>query len=129
MHKTRPQHDVAAITEVTGNVRGKVAIVGDDVIMTGGTIISGAAALKNAGATAVYVFATHPLLVRDALEKFDRADEVDAVVVTDTVPVDPLRRPDKLTVLPISGLLAETIWNVFADESVSAIFAGENQLF
>ena len=129
MHKTRPQHDVASITEVTGNVRGKVAIVGDDVIMTGGTIISGAAALKDAGATAVYVFATHPLFVRDALQKFEGADEVEAVVVTDTVPVDPLRRPDKLTVLPISGLLAETIWNVFADESVSAIFAGENQLF
>jgi ribose-phosphate pyrophosphokinase len=129
MHKTRPHHDVAAITEVTGNVRGKIAIVGDDVIMTGGTIISGAAALKNAGATAVYVFATHPLFARDALQKFERAEEVDAVIVTNTVPVDPIERPDKVTVLPISGLLAETIWNVFSDESVSAIFAGENQLF
>jgi ribose-phosphate pyrophosphokinase len=129
MHKTRPQHDIASITEVTGNVGGKIAIVGDDVIMTGGTIISGAAALKNAGATAVYVFATHAVFARDALQRFEQAHEVDAVVVTDTLPVDPLKRPDKLTVLPISGLLAETIWNVFADESVSAIFAGENQLF
>jgi ribose-phosphate pyrophosphokinase len=131
MHKTRPQHDVASVTEVTGNVRGKIAIVGDDVIMTGGTIISGARALKEAGATAVYVFATHAIFASNALEKFAVADEVDALVVTDTIPVDPIKRAavDKLTVLPISGLLAETIWNVFSDESVSAIFAGENQLF
>ena len=129
MHKTRPAHDIASVTEVTGNVRGKVALVGDDVIMTGGTIISGARALKEAGATSVYVFATHAILARGALERFAEAHEVDGLIVTDTVPIDPLRRPDKLTVLTVSGLLAETIWNVFSDESVSAIFAGENQLF
>ncbi len=129
MHKTRPAHDVAAVTEVTGNVRGKVALVGDDVIMTGGTIISGARALKEAGAEAVYVFATHGLFAGDALDRFAAATELDGLVVTDTLPIDPLRRPDNLTVLPVSGLLAETIWNVFSDESVSAIFAGENQLF
>ena len=49
--------------------------------------------------------------------------------MTDTVPISELNRPDKLTVLTISGILAETIENVFSDESVSAIFAGENQLF
>jgi ribose-phosphate pyrophosphokinase len=97
--------------------------------MTGGTIISGARALKEAGATSVYVFATHAILARGALERFAEAHEVDGLIVTDTVPIDPLRRPDKLTVLTVSGLLAETIWNVFSDESVSAIFAGENQLF
>jgi ribose-phosphate pyrophosphokinase len=53
MHKTRPGHDQAAVTEVTGNVRGKVAIVGDDVIMTGGTLLAGAHALRDAGATRV----------------------------------------------------------------------------
>ena len=45
------------------------------------------------------------------------------------MPIDPLNRPRNLTVLPVSGLLAETIMNVFADDSVSAIFGGENQLF
>jgi ribose-phosphate pyrophosphokinase len=129
MHKTRPGHDVATVTEVTGRVRDKVAIVGDDVIMTGGTLLSGVRALKEAGAREVYVFATHGLFARDALERLGAADELDGIIVSDTVPLDPLRRPDKLTVLSVSGLLAETIWNVFADESVSAIFAGENQLF
>jgi ribose-phosphate pyrophosphokinase len=129
MHKTRPAHDVAAVTEVTGSVRGKVALVGDDVIMTGGTLISGARALREAGATGVYVFATHGIFAKNALERFSDVEELDGIIVTDTVPIDPLRRPDKLTVLTVSSLLAETIWNVFSDESVSAIFAGENQLF
>jgi ribose-phosphate pyrophosphokinase len=129
MHKTRPAHDVAAVTEVTGSVRGKVALVGDDVIMTGGTLISGARALREAGATGVYVFATHGIFAKNALERFADVEELDGIIVTDTVPIDQLRRPDKLTVLTVSGLLAETIWNVFSDESVSAIFAGENQLF
>jgi ribose-phosphate pyrophosphokinase len=131
MHKTRPAHDVAAISEVTGDVRGKRCLVGDDVIMTGGTIISGARALKEAGATEVHVFATHAIFAKGALDRFAEAEEVDRLIVTDTVPIDPRDRAaiEKLTVLPISGLLAETIWNVFSDESVSAIFAGENQLF
>ena len=129
MHKTRPDHDAAEVTEVTGRVRGKIAIMGDDRIDTGGTLIAGARALKEQGAESVCVFATHGIFAGDALERLARADEIAAIAVTDTVPMDPLRKPDKITVLTVSGLLAETIWNVFSDESVSAIFAGENQLF
>ncbi|HEY1513742.1 MAG TPA: hypothetical protein VGF66_08305, partial [Gaiellaceae bacterium] len=55
--------------------------------------------------------------------------EISGIVVTDTVPIDPLTKPDNMTVLPVAPLLAETIMNVFADDSVSAIFGGENQLF
>ena len=51
------------------------------------------------------------------------------MTVTDTVAIDPVNRPENVDVLPVSRLLAETIMNVFGDESVSAIFAGENQLF
>jgi ribose-phosphate pyrophosphokinase len=128
MHKTRPGHDQVSVTEVTGRVRGKIAIIGDDIISTGGTLLAGAQALKDAGATEVWVFATHGLFSDGALERFAKAD-LAGVVVTDTVPIDPLHRPDNLTVLTVSSLLAETIWNVFSDDSVSAIFAGENQLF
>ena len=64
----------------------------------------------------------------DALEKLGDS-ELTGLAVTDTVPLDEIRRPEKLTVLPVAGLLAETIENVFSDESASAIFAGENQLF
>jgi ribose-phosphate pyrophosphokinase len=128
MHKTRPEHDKASVTEITGRVKDKVAIVGDDVIMTGGTLLAGAQALREHGATAVWVFTTHGLFSDGALDRFAEAD-LAGIVVTDTVPIDPVSRPANLTVLPISGLLAETIMNVFADESVSAIFGGEYQLF
>ncbi|MBA2359601.1 MAG: ribose-phosphate pyrophosphokinase [Actinobacteria bacterium] len=128
MNKTRPGHDEASITEVIGDVAGKTALMGDDMILTGGTLLAGATALREAGAKEVYVFATHGHFVGDALEKLAEA-EVAEIVVTDTVHLSPLGRPDKLTVLPVSGLLADTIMNVFADESVSAVFQGENQLF
>ena len=111
-----------------GHVEGKVAIMIDDMILTGGTLIAGAKALREAGATEVYACATHGLFPGDAFEKIE-ASELTQVTVTDTVPIDPINRPDNIDVLPVSGLLAETIMNIFADDSVSAIFAGENQLF
>jgi len=128
MHKTRPLHDAVEVTEITGRVRDKTVVVGDDVIMTGGTLLANVAALKENGARDVFVFATHGIFCGDALERFAKS-QITGVVVTDTVPIDPRRRPPNMTVLTVSGLLAETIMNVFADDSVSAIFGGENQLF
>jgi ribose-phosphate pyrophosphokinase len=128
MHKTRPARDQAEITEVTGKVRDKIAIVGDDVIMTGGTLIANVHALLAQGARQVYVYATHGVFCGGALPKFHDAP-IEGMVVTDTVPINRVEAPPNLTVLPVAGLLAETIMNVFSDDSVSAIFGGENQLF
>ncbi len=128
LNKTRPTHDVAAATEVIGDVEGKVAIMSDDMIVTGGTLLAGAQALREAGATSIYACATHGLFPDGALDKLV-ASEIEQIVVTDTVPVELLSRPRKLQVLTVSTILAESIRNVFSDESVSAIFAGENQLF
>jgi ribose-phosphate pyrophosphokinase len=128
MNKTRPAHDLAAVTEITGRVRDKVALVGDDMITTGGTLLAGAKALKEHGATDVWVFATHGIFAIDSLEQFAGAD-LAGIVVTDTVPIDRLKQPSNMQVLSVGELLADTIMNVFADDSVSAIFGGENQLF
>ena len=128
MHKMRPEHERAEITEVTGRVRDKVAIVGDDVTITGGTLVAGARALKEQGAKEVNVFVTHALFSDRALEEIGES-EIDRIVITDSVPLDLRNRPDNLTILSVAGLLAEAIMNVFADDSVSAIFGGENQLF
>ena len=128
MHKTRPAHDAVAVTEITGRVRDKIAIVGDDVIMTGGTMLANVAALKEHGREGGLALRhARPLLGRRARavrglgrdghrRHRHRADR-------------PARTPANMTVLTVSGLLAETIMNVFADDSVSAIFGGENQLF
>ena len=129
MNKTRPARDSAAVTEVIGRVKGKVAIMTDDIIVTGGTLIAGAQALKDAGATEVYACATHALIPESAFVKLGQS-QLKEIVVTDTVPINPLLRPDNFPEpLTVSILLADTIKNVFSDESVSAIFAGENQLF
>ncbi len=128
MHKMRVSAEKVEVTEVTGRVRDKIAIIGDDVSTTGGTLVAGAQALKEHGVTEVNVFVTHALFSEKALELLGNS-EIDRIVVTDSVPIDARTRPDNMTVLSVSGLLAEAIMNVFADDSVSAIFGGENQLF
>jgi ribose-phosphate pyrophosphokinase len=128
LNKERPGHNIAKVTGVIGDVEGKVAVMTDDIIDTAGTLCAGADALRDAGATRVLACATHALFNDPALERITNS-AFERVIVTDTVPVDPLTKPENVDVLSISGLLAETIQNVFADDSVSAIFAGENQLF
>ncbi len=128
MHKARPSHDQVEVTEITGRVKDKTAIVGDDVIMTGGTLIANVHALREQGVKGVWVYATHGVFCDGALKKFHGAP-IDGIVVTDTVPINPVEMPENMTILPVAQLLAETIMNVFADDSVSAIFGGENQLF
>jgi len=128
LNKDRPAHNEARVTAVIGEVEGKIAVMTDDIIDTAGTLCAGADALKEAGASRVIACGTHALFNGPALERIEKS-VLDRVIVTDTVPVDPLTKPDKVDILSISGILAETIQNVFADDSVSAIFAGENQLF
>jgi ribose-phosphate pyrophosphokinase len=127
-NKTRPRHEVAAVTQVIGDVNDKVALVGDDMIVTGGTILAATEALLAAGAREVRAFATHPLFTAGALEELIES-ELAEIAITDTVAIDSPERFTKLTIVTVSGLLAQTIENVFGDASVSAIFAGENELF
>lgn len=127
-NKTRPRHEVAAVTQVIGDVRGKTALIGDDMIVTGGTILAATDALRAAGARDVRAFATHPLFTASALEALNES-ALTEIAVTDTVALASPERYAKLTVLTVSGLLAQTIRNVWDDSSVSAIFAGENELF
>ena len=71
---------------------------------------------------------THGIFSPPAIERIEES-VLDSVVVTDTVPIDPLTKPERVTVLTVADILAETIHNVFADDSVSAIFGGDTQLF
>ena len=123
-NKTRPRHEVAAVTQVIGDVRGKVALIGDDMVVTGGTILAAEHALRAAGAREVRAFATHPLFTAGGLDAL-AVSELAEIAVTDTVALEPREGPAKLTVLTVAPLLARTIRNVFDDASVSEIFAGE----
>lgn len=126
--KQRPEHNAAEITLLIGDVEGQVAILIDDMIDTAGTLCAGAKVVKDSGATSVFACATHGLLSGRAVERL--ADSViEEVVLCDTVPIPDGTPDDLFTVLSVDRILADSVHNVFADESVSAIFSGENQLF
>lgn len=126
LHKARPEHNVAEITQVVGKVKGKVALLVDDMIDTAGTMVNGAKALIEKGAREVYACATHAIFSGSAIERL-KASPIKEVVVTNTVSLPPEKRLEKIRVLSIAPLFAQTILNVHQNESVSQLFEGNNQ--
>ncbi|GAB4082645.1 ribose-phosphate diphosphokinase [Modestobacter muralis] len=118
---TRPNEVVA--NRVVGEVEGRVCILVDDMIDTGGTISKAAETLFAAGAADVIIAATHGVLSGPAVDRLKNS-QVSAVIVTNTLPIEPERRFDKLTVLSIAPLLASAITQVFEDGSVTSLFDG-----
>jgi ribose-phosphate pyrophosphokinase len=127
MHKGRPEHNVAEITHVIGDVNGKTCIVADDMIDTAGSITEGAKALIKAGATKVYVTATHGIFSPPAYERIEGAP-IEEVIVTNTVPVPDERLHGKIRLLSVAPLFARAVQNVFNDDSVSELFDPDFQL-
>ncbi|MCF4115047.1 MULTISPECIES: ribose-phosphate diphosphokinase [Dethiosulfovibrio] len=120
----RRSHEVANYCEVMaviGDVSGKVAILVDDIIDTAGTIVNAAKALKERGASKVYCCATHGILSGPAVERL-ASDEVDGVILTDSIKLPDERKLDKITQLSIAPLFAEAIRRVHVDSSVSSLF-------
>jgi ribose-phosphate pyrophosphokinase len=128
VNKMRNRPDSSEVTHVIGEVEGKRAIMIDDVIATGGTLANAAARLVDEGATEVRAAATHGELSGNAYRKIEES-KIKEVVVTDTLPLKWDQPRSKIKTLTIAPILASTIKNVFADESVSEVFMGENQLF
>jgi ribose-phosphate pyrophosphokinase len=126
--KERPTHELAVAAEVIGEVRGKHAVVGDDMIVSGGTLAAAVVALLEAGAQDVRAFATHALFTPGAAETLGESG-LDELVVTDTVALPGSLEPAGTRIVSVAGLLADTIRAVFQNTSVSALFAGENELF
>jgi ribose-phosphate pyrophosphokinase len=125
IHKTRdplkPNQVVA--NRVVGEVEGRVCLIVDDMIDTGGTIAGAAEILFDAGAADVIVAATHPILSDPATERL-RNSKISEVVLTNTLPLPPQKQLEKITVLSIAPLLARAIREVFDDGSVTTLFGG-----
>jgi len=115
----------AKVLEVVGDVQGRVCVIVDDMIDTGGTIVKAADALFENGAADVIVAATHAVLSGPAVDRLKNS-RISEVVVTDTLPIPAERRFDKLTVLPIAPILAHAIREVFTDGSVTSLFDGHS---
>ncbi|MEA2193696.1 MAG: ribose-phosphate pyrophosphokinae, partial [Solirubrobacteraceae bacterium] len=123
----RVGQQVAEIGYVIGDVKGKTAVIVDDIIDTASTLKVASQTVLDAGARAVYAAATHPVLSGNAFENLDAAG-FEQIVVTDTIPLR-AGAPDNIKVLSCAELLTDSIRSIFADRSVSDVFGGENQLF
>lgn len=119
--KRRPEPDVSEVMHVIGNVAGQTAILVDDIVDTGGTMVKAAQALMAEGATAVYACATHGVFSPGCLERLADSAIVE-VVVTDTIPLPADRPTDRVKVLSVAPLVADAIRNIFTEESVSRLF-------
>lgn len=126
LHKRRPGHNKTEVLHVIGEVKGKTTVLVDDMIDTAGTMTASAEALLKVGAKEVYACATHGLFSGPARERID-ASPLKKVVVTNTVPIPEERMSEKVEVLSIASIFANTIASVFKDESVSELFGGDNQ--
>jgi ribose-phosphate pyrophosphokinase len=127
MTKERPAHQVAQSGYVIGDVRGRTALIVDDIIDTAGTLAAAAQTVLDQGAARVYAAGTHPVLSGPAYERITSVG-FEQVVVTDTIPLRP-GAPENVTMLSCAELLADTIKQIFTDGSVSAVFGGENLTF
>ncbi len=121
MHKDRPRHNQSEITALIGDVTGKICIINDDMIDTGGTLCAAADTLLARGAEKVYVCATHGLFSGPAFERIENSN-IEEVVVTDAVPVPLERQNGKIKVISIAPLVAQTIQCVYTNGSVSKLF-------
>jgi ribose-phosphate pyrophosphokinase len=129
MEKERPAQQVAAIGYVVGEVKGRTAVLVDDMIDTAGTLTAAARTVLEEGAARVIAVATHGVFSGPAYERLAYEESgIERIVVTDTIPLRP-GAPENITVLSTAQTLADSIRRIFADDSVSEIFAGENQLF
>ncbi len=120
--KRRDSPNVAQVMNIIGDVSGMTAVLVDDMVDTGGTLVRGAYALMEKGAKEVRACCTHPVLSGRAVEVIMESP-IEEMIVTDTIPLkDEAKTCSKIKILSISSLLAEAIRRIYEDESVSDLF-------
>ncbi len=117
--KRRPTQNVAEVMHLIGEVSGRNAILIDDMVDTAGTLASAANALREQGALRIMAACTHPLLSGPAYERIESSC-IDEMVVTDTIPL--IRPSEKISVVSVADVFADTIRRIYTDESVSTVF-------
>lgn len=119
--KRRPKANVCEIMNIIGDVRGKRAILVDDMIDTGGTIVNAASALADIGATEIYACCTHGVLSGPAIDRI-RTTCIKELVTLNTVPLTKEKRINKITQLSVAEVFAEAIERIYGDISISTLF-------
>ncbi len=120
--KRRVDVDVSEVMHLIGDVRGRPALIIDDIIDTGGTLVKTAEALLQEGATRVFAACTHPVLSGPAVERICKSP-MEEVVVTDSIPLsEAARQVSKIKVLSVAELLARGIRSIHEETSISELF-------
>ncbi|MBL7251897.1 ribose-phosphate pyrophosphokinase [Alloalcanivorax sp. C16-2] len=120
--KRRPKANESQVMHIIGEVEGRTCVLVDDIVDTAGTLCKAAQALKDHGAAKVYAYCTHPVLSGPAIDNIN-GSAIDQLVVTDTIPLSEAgRASDKIRVLRLAPMLAETVRRVNNEESLSAMF-------
>jgi ribose-phosphate pyrophosphokinase len=128
INKRRPKGtaNVAEAKEVIGDVEGRLCIITDDMIDTGGTMVSAAELLLQRGAKEVWAMATHGVLSGPAIERLNNSPFT-RIVLTNTLPLTAAQKIDRIEVLSVAKIIADALSAVFDETSVSELFGGENQ--
>jgi len=128
INKRRPKGtaNVAVAKEVIGDVEGRLCIITDDMIDTGGTMVSAAELLLERGAKEVWAMATHGVLSGPAIERLSTSPFT-RIVLTNTLPLSDAQKIDRIEVLSVAKIIADALSAVFDETSVSELFGGENQ--
>jgi ribose-phosphate pyrophosphokinase len=119
--KRRPRPNAVEVMNIIGQVKGKTAILIDDIIDTAGTITLGANALVENGAKEVYACCTHPVLSGPAIERIQNS-KIKELVVTNSIALPEEKKIDKIVELSVAPLIAEAITRVYEMQSVSVLF-------
>jgi ribose-phosphate pyrophosphokinase len=119
--KRRQAHNIAEVMNVIGDVKGKTAVLVDDMIDTAGTLLEGARLLKQEGARQIYACATHAVFSEPAVSRLS-SGVFKEVIVTNTIPVPEYKEFEQLTVLSVASLIGEAIWRIHDASSVSSMF-------
>ncbi len=120
--KRRISDKEAEVVHILGEVKGKNAVIVDDIVATAGSLVEAAAALKKAGAKDIYATITHPILSGPAIERIKKST-IKELIVTNTIPLDNKKKLKNIKVLSIGPLLAEAIKRIHNEESVSCLFS------
>ena len=127
--KRRPRANVSEVMHIIGDIEGRNCVVMDDMIDTAGTLVKAAEVLKERGAKRVFAYCTHPILSGPAVDRIANS-QLDEVVITNTIPLsDAARACKKIRQLSVAFLFAETIRRISDGESVTSLFAEQNNNF
>ena len=127
--KRRPKANVSEVMHVIGEIEGRNCVIMDDMIDTAGTLVKAAEVLKERGAKRVFAYCTHPIFSGPAIERIAKS-QLDEVVITNTIPLsDAAKACKKIRQLTVAFLFAETIRRISDGESVTSLFAEQNNNF